>query len=217
MSYGFLSKNYSEFVQIDENYTNYALVQKLIIAVSSSGRGYSGYFYAIEPMLFAQNLGGSMVNCSMEYSPTYGWRAVVLGPIGYSVTVYVFDTGQTPTVSGFGLSVYKANGSAAYSSNWQLLRIASVQAIPDNTIDYVGPTFTAPYSAAWAICLTQPKVFVDDGGGSPISHYWYHGFRNNSGSATVGFVQADPIQTGGEGGVIQRFGGSLIFADVTGY
>lgn len=217
MSYGFLAIGGSNFVQVDENYINYSLIQKVPVTVSSSGFGYSNYFYAVEPILFVQNLGPNMVYSSLEYNPSYGRRVVVLGNVGYSVTAYVFDTGQSPQTSGFGLSVYKSNGATTYSSNWQVLRIASIQQIPNDTTNFVGPTFSAPYSASWAICMTQPKAFVDDGGGSPISYFWFHGCRNDSISATVGFVRGNSIPTGGMGGVIQRFGGSLIFADVTGY
>lgn len=215
MSYGFSSIGSSNFVQVDQNYTNYSLVQKMSVTVSGSGVGYSGYFYAVEPILFIQNLGASMAYCWIEYDASYGWRVGMYSDVGYSVTAYVFDTGQSPPVSGFGLSVYKNNGAPAYSSNWQILRIASIHQIPDDTTTHVGPTFSAPYSASWAICLTQPKVYL--GAGADISHFWFHGCRNDSVSATVGFVPGYSIPIGGEGGMIQRFGGSLIFADVTGY
>lgn len=159
MSYGFSCTNSSGIIQIDEDYANYC--------VYSSGTIANGAGTVTLP-----SIPGAVVFCCLDYpglqwfSGNYdlyisnlvhieyfywnGTEAVTpYGAVGSDtnpvVTYYIMIPSNYSTVStstGFGLNVYKSDGSVSFSSNLPYMNI--LMAIPFDVTTWTFNTVPAP-------------------------------------------------------------------------
>jgi hypothetical protein len=173
MALGLFAKGDSGAVQIDENYHNLSLIQKSTVATTANLPGSStgiSYYDLIVPNCVAPVLA---LTCALAATylisdisgSTYTFRILVGNPdraantAGTAVTYYLFDA-PLAGGSGFGLKVFKADGSIAFNSNYPPMRVVDFWpnymtasgAHPDTTY--------APGTYAWIVARGGGRAVV---------------------------------------------------------
>jgi len=151
MSFGFRSLNSSGFLQIDEDYENYALYQSGTVTVSSTpwfpygssnygGTGQPGsvitlptgiplgsLMVAVKPTTESGSPYVRAVIVSWNSSGTLNSRVVIHAKPSTNITYKIFRKSSFVTASGsYGLSVFKSNGDLAYNSNQGAMAIETI-------------------------------------------------------------------------------------------
>lgn len=220
MAHGFRVIGDSGSVQVDESYTNLALVQSGTLFVPVGLDGASITVHNLQtPIMCVQTTGGAKVVVTSNQaipSTTYKFMASASGNVKW----FVFDQGAQIS-SGFGITVFKDDGSIAYNSDWRVMRIGAVAPVANATDPYLplsSVVATAPRAGDWAACLTSSRAFVDSGGGSQISRLHVDGLSTGQNFARIDDMQIGSIPWGAEPpSIIQPLGGSIILVDVSGY
>lgn len=220
MPYGFRIVGDHGVVQIDQDYTNLALVASGAVAVPSGMVGAQVVVpNLVSPIFCIRTPSGAPVNVTSNQalpSPTYTLRSETAATVNW----YVFDR-SAPVSSGHGITVRRADGSVAYNTDWKVMKIGGAAAVPAATDpDALLPvaSLVAPYASMWAACLTAARVVVDSGGGASTSFIHADGVATVGNSATTGDVRVAQIAWGGAPAQMQQpLGGSLLLVDVSGY
>lgn len=220
MPHGFRVIGDHGVVQIDQDYTNLALVQAGSVFVPAGLAGAQVLVPNVTwPILCVRTPSGAPVNVTSNQalpSPTYTLRSATSATVEW----YVFDK-NAPTSTGHGITVRREDGSIAFNSDWKVMKIGAVSVVPAATDPYSALPATgmsAPYAGNWAACLTAARVLVDDGGGSQIAFIHADGIATNGNSATTGDVPVAQIPWGGAPPQIQQpLGGTILLVDVSGY
>ena len=215
MAHGFRVIGDTGSVQIDENYTNLALVQSGTLFVPAGAAGASITVHnLVTPIMCVQTTGGAQVvvtNNQAVPSVTYKFQASASSNVRW----FVFDQ-AAPALSGHGIAVSKADGSLAYSSDWKVMRIGAVAPVPSGVDPYQGlsaATAWAPYAGDWAACLTSARAFVDSGGG-----IWADAITTGSNFARADGMRIGTTPWGAEPPMaLQPLGGHIILVDVSSY
>ncbi|UUZ75544.1 hypothetical protein LP414_27900 [Polaromonas sp. P1(28)-13] len=206
-------------VQIDENYSNLALKASGSIYVPAGATGASVVVYGVQaPVMCVKTPEGLPVYVTSDQAvpnATYTFKAE---DSATTIQWYVFDQ-TAPASATSGLTVYRSDGSPAYNSDWKVMKIAAVAAVPYWSDPYVtAPTATAsaPYVGSWAACLTSARIGIDGGGGGSVSGIWADGVITNPYGAYTSQIRVDVIQWGGQPPeVIQPNGGVILLVDVS--
>lgn len=207
-------------VQVDQDYTNLALVRSGSVFVPGGMPGAQVSVSGVTwPIFCVRTPAGIPVNVTSNQAlpnPTYTLRAQESSTVEW----YVFDR-DAPAPSEHGLTVRRADGSIAFNSGWKVMKIGAVAAVPTATDPYAllpAVGVSAPYNATWAACLTAARVLVDDGGGAEVSFIHADGVATNGNSATTSDVRVAQIAWGGNPPQFQQpLGGSLLLVDATGF
>ena len=187
--FGFSAVNQNDGVQIDQDYVNYV---KLASGQNvSSGTAFPSVvgakIFAARPSIdgntiWAANYGGSVIGI-VTSAGTYDW--VAYGP----------QTEISLPPSGYGLRVYRGDGSVAYDSNSRLMRPINNISVPTdgtsvNRALTAGPSGMRPYLSAYNIPMTQ---LVDVGGNNGLVLGPKITFNNNTSiTANVGAIGSGP-------------------------
>lgn len=208
-------------VQIDENYTNYAL--KYSGRTFIANRATLTLNGLVNPILCLRTPEGRAVFVSSNQSfpdVTYTLITGLDSQIGTTVEWYLFD--QTVSAdSGTGLSVYRADGSIAYNTSWKVMKVgavAQVRDIGDNEMpgDAEGRV-AAPYAGKWAVCLSSARGAIVPDGSGRLANFLYDGVVTDDTGAQTGVVEINRIPWRSEDGVQPGplRGGVLILVDVS--
>lgn len=220
MPHGFRIVGDHGVVQVDQDYTNLALVQAGSVFVPAGLAGAQVSVSGVTwPIFCVRTPAGIPVNVTSNQAlpnPTYTLRAQGSSTVEW----YVFGR-DAPASSGHGLTVRRADGSIAFNSAWKVMKIGAVSGVPAATDPYAAlpaAGVSAPYAGKWAACLTATRVRVDDGGGSQVALVHADGIATNGNSATTGDVLVAQIPWGQvPPQVSQPFGGTILLVDVSGY
>lgn len=221
MAYGLNVSGDSGVIQVDDSYTNLALKQSGSIWVPAGLSGASFTVYGVNnPLLFVRTSGAAVYVQSDNNppNPTYTFKSGEATAAG-TVYWYLFDDSSIPVSSGWGLSVYRADGSVAYNTDWKVLKIGAVAQCPNlaDGTDFPSATAAAPYTATWAACICSNRIRMTDSGTGRYSYFVGDSVVTNTGGAyTAGGVIVATINLD-ENRLIQPYGGLLLIADVTGY
>lgn len=189
MPYGFNITNDNGYTQVDQNYSNLALIQKGTVTVNTlldgnytttiTFTGRVSPVLAIRPPLNGTVGIDYYASSTDPTSRTYRfWSSSII-----TVEYWLFDSNAAMPTSGYGINVYKANGSGAWSSEWKTLRISDYRAISNSyqtTIDdpVISPAPT-PFSvgtpANFAVVIGDSRIWID-----PIM---YDGYARRYGDA----------------------------------
>lgn len=220
MPHGFRVIGDHGVVQIDQDYTNLALVQAGSVFVPAGLAGAQVLVSNVTwPIFCVRTPSGAPVNVTSNQAlpnPTYTLRSATSATVEW----YVFGK-NAPTSTGCGITVRRADGSIAFNSDWKVMKIGAASSVPAATDPYAAlpaTSVSAPYAAKWAACLTAARVLVDDGGGARVAFIHADGIATNGNSATTGDVPVAQIAWDGAGPQIQQpLGGTILLVDVSGY
>lgn len=220
MPHGFRVIGDHGVVQIDQDYTNLALVQAGSVFVPAGLTGAQVFVPNVTwPIFCVRTPSGAPVNVTSDQAlpnPTYTLRSATSATVEW----YVFGK-NAPTSTGYGITVRREDGSIAFNSDWKVMKIGAVSPVPAATDPYAAlPAHgvSAPYAAKWAACLTAARVLLDDGGGAEVAYFHADGIATNGNSATTGDVPVGQIPRRGEAGILlQPIGGTILLVDVSGY
>lgn len=152
--FGFSAVNQNNGVQIDQDYTNYVKLGSGVNATSGTALpSVSGAkVYAVRPSSDGAAIWAAPVSAGafniVTSTGTYDW--VAYGP----------QSAISLPASGFGLRVYRADGSAAYDNNSALLRPTTNISVPTdgssvNRTLAAGPSGMRPYVCAEHLAPTE--------------------------------------------------------------
>ena len=220
MPHGFRVIGDHGVVQIDQDYTNLALVQAGSVFVPAGLTGAKVFVpNVIWPIFCVRTPSGAPVDVASDQAlpnPTYTLRSETSATVEW----YVFGK-NAPTSTGYGITVRREDGSIAFNSDWKVMKIGAVSAVPPLTSIYEelgAHGVSAPYAGKWAACLTAARVRLDDGGGARVAYFHADGIATNGNSATTGDVRVGQIGWDGEAGrILQPLGGTILLVDVSGY
>lgn len=171
-------------IQIDQNYSNYLLKAKGIATTS-----------AIAPQIHIADISVSNSEAPILcVRPTAGLTAVNLitqhNPGGVttfrlvthsvaSVEWFIFDAGRAVADISPGLSVYLPDGSLAYNSNAAALKVESVILSPPiaSGESWTNSRYYDLGSTNPAICVSNPKVYMQPTGEQQLFLLTHDGFR----------------------------------------
>lgn len=231
MSAGLQVWNTNSFVQIDENYANHALYHRQDYTVSTIGPD-SHYFGAYIDIAVH---GQAIVAVSSPYpialeavfqsgsNKIYRYRALT---VNAPLSLYAYLPSNLLSPSGnVGMEVFRADGTLAFSTGYDYLRVAHYDFSPDfgNSQGTVG----LPGGVTYAVMASSPvgeyiqDSFDDTGGGwtnemTTFLHFisingnTYTKSRQQSRGHTTFTSQSAPI------GTIGTYTSSLLLLDVTG-
>lgn len=188
MATGIKILNDSGAVQIDENYRNVCLVNKIAIVVSGTGIQYHDVVVAGARVLMCMesaNYSPFLFNTSFDGTNwTYRWGFNYLAggyPTSDTVYAWVFDYLTTPPSDDFGLKVRDASGNMVFHSSSKPLKIVSVQSHPSG---YVGAS-----GRKYVPLVMLNSYFVQSG--FPSSFSCTYGLRSSGNTIVAdGFVVA---------------------------
>ncbi|WP_231401582.1 hypothetical protein [Cupriavidus sp. WS] len=153
------------FVQITESYSNLAFRQKAVITLGANGRG-SYSFNATLPMVCVRS--SSPVALLGSVNNGTSWTLTLNGTPGATVTAYVFDE-PVPIGSNFGLQVYKQDGTLAFDSNMNYMKIVGVLSPPGGAPGYNQTWESNPLPAgAYAACVSYTRMGIYSIPGSDV-------------------------------------------------
>lgn len=204
---GFRAYNDSNIVQLDENYSNHQLRQKIDMSVGPSGGNPAVRDFSFNATPFAvvatrSTVGGAYVvisNVSFNGS-TWNYRYQVYNPTGATMLIetYIFDIGF-PDPGNHGLAIWKGDGQLAYASAARTLRISG-------------------YDGSRKMAIIQNRFGFNKIAGPPIGPggqpaFWINQLQgfNCAGGFNSTWI---PISQSSFGGG-STWGGSIIGADVT--
>jgi hypothetical protein len=204
-------------VQIDETYANLALRAQGSLSVP----GLSGASVVVSglemPIICIRNTGGVHVHISSDQAVpnvTYTMRS----KSATTVQWFVFDK-TAPAATGYGLNVYKDDGSLTYSTDWKVMRIGAIGDVPNQADAYTMSygSLTAPYAATWAACLTSSRLVSS--GGSVQQILFGDGIVGADAGASTDYISigTSPIPSADPPQVLLSQGGKMMLVDVTGY
>ena len=194
MSQGITIYNASGTVQIDENYSNYAIYQKGASVVPSKG-AVTVYFNPVGgliPMIYLRSVGSGAAFSIESITPSSFVLVNRTHPNFRDIVVDWFScfpiSAIGPSGDAYGFRVFKANGALCFDSGREVPRIFHVQQLPASTSEYEGnyeqatvppsPTGRHPYILANLIRTTNTNyASVSKTIGfiiSPISSTFYH-------------------------------------------
>lgn len=175
--------NNGTFIQIDSEYTNYALLQKATVSLNASGPiHYFGGYADITVSSVAIVAVTSTSKICLESITVSGanrvfrYRSTVLGA---SMTYYVFvPSNFVAPATNYGFEVFRADGSLAFSSGHNYMRVVFFEGWPYYE-EHLGPV-TLPGGRSYAVVMSSPTGFFirevfDDAG----SQYVIEDVTNN--------------------------------------
>lgn len=170
MAYGIHVENTGGKTIIDENFINY--IEVASGSASVTGPAYnsgdppdynnitvSGYTYSSKDLVFVQMTGwvGDGVFFSSGSSSTLQIGSFGTGTLKYRIFRNI-DISASPSTSGYGLEVFKANGGLAFSSNYRVANIIT-------TISGTYPISGTFYWGSFYDITTQPWICCSVGVG----------------------------------------------------
>lgn len=233
MTAGFMAENTFGTVQVDDTFTNYALVSATTITTTSNP-GWSG-----PPIPFGAVHSGStdedlvFVHCASGFSmpgPSYyqGVRKVPVATTaaGIAVTFYIYRR-QAPTGSNFGLQVFSAASALLFDAVSKFCKVLATLATKNNNLAQI-TTISVGSTLKPAILMpsfTGQMVQQDEGTGQGGIPGWRHislrGPRfvcQENGIRLLGYVEFAhaqiPIANPNGGTVITNYaGGEVVVID----
>lgn len=171
MDYGLKVINDINQVQIDSFYENLILAEKRIVypntaypLANGGGMYYTNVDFSncITPVLAIRNqASGNRVTVSSTQNLGGGVYRFAVASVALSsgVEVFLFDKPRVPTTAGkYGLKVFKGDGSVAYDSRRQSLKV--IDYITQNGFD--GPAVNVNYGPVKAaVIISQASQFQD--------------------------------------------------------
>ncbi len=204
------------FVQITDSYSNLAFRQKGGVSLGSNGRG-SYSFNATRPMVCVQS--SSPVALLSSSNNGTAWTLAFNGSPGASLTVFVFDE-PVPIGSNFGLQVFKADGTLAFDSNMNYMKIVGVVSPPGGVPGYNQSWESSPLSGgSYAACLSYTRTGIYSIPGTDVIYVADHMYTTSTGGGLrlQGFAKKG-IWDQGDGNGLQVEAGrapQLVLVDVS--
>lgn len=203
------------FVQIDENFVNFVFKQKGSVAVNSyPGTPGTITVTANYPMLCIRSSGYVAIRKAAVSGNTYTYT--LYGSGAETISWYLFDV-VPPVASAAGITVYKADGTVAFSSDYSPMRVVAAGQSASGDILDGGTSVAAPYAGNFAACLSSPKATAQTAADPLISRLvYFEGIAVGASSVFTGAVPAGEAVTGTTGRVVmQSNGGQLLLVDVS--
>lgn len=164
MSYGILVKNSSGYIQIDDNYSNYALIASGSVWVSASTvtrvNPATVYFASqSSPVVVCiGNTGGAVVALFAITDSSAQFISNASTTVPYRIYANVAD--NPGSTSGYGLVVRNASSQVVFNSNLTYMRVGQLTV---STVGYYSmPTVYHGYGNAYVdITNSGSRVFLD--------------------------------------------------------
>jgi len=207
MSYGISVLNSSGFVQIDPDYSNYAV----LVRGAASGNGYVHIDFPTQPkppLVFAKFAatdrwlaltGLTNSRATFFIYPDAGWNTAASGSFSYAICVPFEDI--SPPNDQFGLKVFSQNGRVVFDSGVAMPTIESVHHLDlyDSRGGKTASVTVADYGdARWILAneIGSPRGIYNYG--LPESYFMGPAFRSPSnsvisvtGNTVRGFIYVD--------------------------
>lgn len=217
MSYGLQIVGSHGVTQIDENYTNLALIATggaSFTTASAGGFGGSITLPTVATPLLAIKSSTPVYMTSDNAIPntTYSFFAASAG----SLTYYLFDQSTSTNGETWGLQVFNASGAMTYHSSWKILRIGAIGSTPSGSLSTtpgLPVTLSAPYAGSWA--AVQASLRFQHTANFIGTQRFFEGLTCDNSGATVSLQSV--VISGPHFANDQPNGGNILLIDVTGY
>ena len=234
MPTGLQINNDNGYIQIDDNYSNFMLVNKGIVNISQQGqidyRGSVTFSDQSNTLILAIGLSSTKTNCIRNNSNNQT-TFTIHSDVNSTVDYYLFDINRPIAGNNYGLEVYKADGKIAYSSKNTSMRVVSNGDCPRQTAQ---PN-TEASTSLFQLDQNKTYAYVTSSLSVDIQQIWnpsigifiirssvFYFYRNSSTFIKSLIGRQNPGGSGGIGGASPsaRFGmdaGQYLLLDVTNY
>lgn len=197
------------FLQIDQDYRNYALVAKGTNAV----HGPPTITDPVAPVLVLYSTAGGVVPVGITISgTTWGWN-VVSSPAGVDYEWYIYDV-PPPSTATFGLVIYNAAGEVAFDATRKYMRVIADNAAVGATDSSNGSVFTEPAGRKYGYApRTVPVYTLSESGEPGVTWYYFQSLYTDGNTIRNRQVQpfSEPIHTPSQ----PSMNGAFAFFDIT--
>jgi len=165
MTAGLQVFNTSNFIQVDQDYTNLCLTNKGVSTTSAQAGGYVGsYFDIVVPQnkfmavkcLYPIALESTIISGT---SRIYRYR-LPSAPAGTQVNTYEFGPFDGVSAANYGLEIFKSDGSLAFSSSKNYMRVQAVMGVNDYA-EILGQVYQLPEGKTYAVMLSSSAGYFN--------------------------------------------------------
>lgn len=203
------------FRQITENHFNYVFRQKGSVNVTAVNTAVTFTYTGNTPLVCLRSTSiYSLISTYTVSGSTYTFT--VYGSAAGTVEWFVFD--QVPAVAApVGLTVYKADGTVAYSTDYKPMRVQWFQKVPDFSTSAISTPVNIGVGrvGTFAVCMSHPRLVVRQTT-AQSSAFYHDAVKMNASSVDVGMPTVQVV-----GGIINAdgptLGGYVMVVDVEGY